>query len=447
MSVKAANFQTSSLARLPQGALVRSVLAAAIQAVEPANAIHQHLRRVGKHLLVADRKYDLTSYSRIACLAIGKAAAAMSAAVAEILGERLTESLVVSKQALLKGEQATSGRFQAIQGGHPVPDANSLQAGEYALQLCRSLSEEDLLICLISGGGSALLTRPADGIVLADMQALTALLLASGARIDEINTLRRHLDLVKGGGIARAAVPAQVISLILSDVVNSPLEAIASGPTAADPSSRQEALDVLAKYNLINKVAPAILQTLKNGAETLKPGDAFLERVQNVLVGDNRLAALAAGAAAQSGGLQVIQLGNDWQGEAREVAVRVCSYLQTDNRRGICWIAGGETTVTLHGKGKGGRNQELALAAVDLLAGLPDVMLVTLATDGEDGPTDAAGAVVTGETHARAHALGLEADNYLGNNDAYHYFEKLGDLLKPGPSGTNVNDLTFMFRF
>ncbi len=447
MSVKAVDFQTSNLEQHPQGQLVRSILAAAIQAVEPANAIYKYMRRVDNHLFVADRSYDLTAYSWIASLAIGKAAPAMSAAVTGMLGEHLTHSLVVSKQTLDRVAQTTDARFQVIQGGHPVPDANSLQAGEAALQLCRSLTEEDLLICLISGGGSALLTRPADGISLAELQAFTTLLLASGARIDEINTLRRHLDLVKGGGIARTAAPAQVISLILSDVVNSPLEAIASGPTAADPSSRQDALDVLTKYNLSAKVSLAITQYLHKGPETLKAGDPLLERVQNVLVGDNRLAALAAGVAAQKGGLQVIQLGNDWQGEARDVAGRLCTYLHANARRGLCWIAGGETTVTLRGIGRGGRNQELALAAVNLLAGQPDVLLVTLATDGEDGPTDAAGAVVSGETQARARALGLEAGVYLENNDAYHYFEALGDLLKPGPSGTNVNDLTCVFRF
>lgn len=440
-------FQTSSLELLPQGDLIRVILAASIQAVEPSTAIHNYLQRVEGSLQVADGIYNLTAHRRIACLGVGKAALAMTKAVSEILGNDLDTGLVVSKHVFSENDKATLSQFQMIQGGHPVPDAKSLQAGDAALQLCSSLTEEDLLICLISGGGSALLTRPAAGISLADMQTLTTLMLASGARIDEINTLRRHLDLVKGGGIARAASPAQVISLILSDVVNSPLEAIASGPTAADPSSRQDALDVLARYRLTHKVTSAILNYLYNGAETLKPADPILASVKNVLVGDNRLAAEAAGLAAQRGGLQVVQLGNDWQGEAREVANRLCDQLESDTRRGVCWVAGGETTVTLRGQGKGGRNQELALAAVDLLAGQPDVVLVTLATDGEDGPTDAAGAVVTGETQARARALGLTAREYLHNNDAYHYFDALGDLLKPGPSGTNVNDLTFVFRF
>ena len=334
MSVNTDDFQANSLDQHPQRWLVRNILASAIQAVEPTNAIHHFMRRVDNHLFVADCNYDLTAYSRIACLAIGKAAPAMSAAVVEILGERLTDGLVVSKQALSDLTTAMPVHFHYIQGGHPVPDANSLLAGDAALKLCRSLREEDLLICLISGGGSALLTRPVDDISLADLQALTALLLASGARIDEINTLRRHLDLVKGGGIVRTAAPAQVISLILSDVVNSPLEAIASGPTAADPSSRPDALDVLVKYGLTEKVSPAILEYLQSGPETLKGGDPLLAGVQNVLVGDNRLAAEAGGATAQNGGLQVMQLGNDWQGEARDVAGRLCANLHTDNRTG-----------------------------------------------------------------------------------------------------------------
>lgn len=445
MSITAANFSASSLEKHTQGDIIREILASAIQAVEPGNAIRHYVRRDGDKLLAADRIYDLSAYSKIVLLAVGKAAAAMSHAMTQLLGDRLTSGMVVTKQSV--SSLLLPDTVQVILGGHPVPNADSLQAGEAALQMCRDLGKDDLLICLISGGGSALLTRPVDGVTLADMQSLTALLLASGARIDEINTLRRQLDLVKGGGIAQAAAPARVLSLILSDVVNSPLEAIASGPTASDPGSSQDALQVLEKYHLSEKVAPGILHALQSAAETLKPGDPIQAGVQNVLVGDNRLAALAAGKVAQQAGLEVIQLGNDWQGEASDVARRLCTFLQEDTRRGVCWVAGGESTVTVHGSGTGGRNQQLALAAVDIIAGLPDVLLVTLATDGEDGPTDAAGAVVSGETQARALEMKMNAADFLENNDAYHYFERIGDLLRPGPSGTNVNDLTFMFRF
>jgi hydroxypyruvate reductase len=310
------------------------------------------------------------------------------------------------------------------------------------------LGKNDLLLCLISGGGSALMTAPHPGLGLEDLQSLTRALLACGARIDEINTLRRHLDQVKGGGLARAAFPAQVVSLILSDVVGNPLEAIASGPTAPDPSPRAEALGVLEKYHLTEKVPAAILRGLESAPETPKPGDGLFERVQNVLVGSNFLAAQAALAQAEVDGLQTTFLGDAWQGEAREVAHTFCDRLKTISKRPICMIAGGETTVTLNqAKGLGGRNQELALAAVEKLAGLENVLLVSLATDGEDGPTRAAGAVVSGETWQRAQESGLQPSEYLGRHDSYHFFERLGDGLQPGPTGTNVNDLTFLFAF
>ncbi|MCX6066017.1 MAG: DUF4147 domain-containing protein, partial [Chloroflexi bacterium] len=271
---------------------------------------------------------------------------------------------------------------------------------------------------------------------------------ACGARIDEINTLRRHLDRLKGGGLARLASPARVVSLILSDVVNSPLEAIASGPTAPDPSTRADALEVLEKYGLQSKVPAAILKVLETAPETPKPGDGLFERVQNVIVGSNLLAAQSALEQAKSAGFEPQLLGNDWQGEAREVARDLCHILKSaTHQRPFCLVAGGETTVTLRGRGRGGRNQELALAAVRELAGLPDVLLVSLATDGEDGPTDAAGAVVSGETLRRGLALNLSPEPFLDENDAYTYFNALGDLLKPGPSGTNVNDLMLLFGF
>ncbi|HSM24556.1 MAG TPA: DUF4147 domain-containing protein, partial [Anaerolineaceae bacterium] len=304
-----------------------------------------------------------------------------------------------------------------------------------------------LVFCLISGGGSALVTAPYDGISLEDMRELTLQLLACGARIDEINTLRRHLDRIKGGGLAKKASPARLVSLILSDVVNSPLEAIASGATAPDPSTLEDVLRIIEKYDLNAKLPSSIIRHLAKKMETPKVGDDLFAKVSNILVGNNELAAQAAAQTAEKFGFKIIDLGNAWQGEAREVSQELVSKIMKTNDQPVCIIAGGETTVTLKGEGKGGRNLELALAAVPLLAGQENVMLVTLATDGEDGPTDAAGAVVTGESFERAKKLGIESQTYLNNNDSYHFFEKLGDLLKPGPTGTNVNDLTFLFRF
>jgi glycerate 2-kinase len=287
------------------------------------------------------------------------------------------------------------------------------------------------------------------GLSLEDMQALTSVLLTCGARIDEINTLRRHLDRVKGGGVARLANGATVVSLILSDVVGNPLEAIASGPTAPDPTTCAEALSILEEYHLEGKVPPAIFHSLTH--ETPKPGDPLFEKVQNVLAGSNLLAAQAALKQAQGEGFHPYLLRTDLQGEARQVAFELATLLRQawqsgdPARRPACIVAGGETTVTLRGDGKGGRNTELALAAVSELAGFPGGMLVTLATDGEDGPTEAAGAVVTGETFRRARALGLDPAVYLERNDSYSFFEALDDLVKIGSTGTNVNDLTFLF--
>jgi hydroxypyruvate reductase len=330
--------------------------------------------------------------------------------------------------------------MEIIESGHPVPNEKSLAAGEAALEFVSKLKEDDLLICLISGGGSALMTAPL--ISLDKMQALTSELLACGARIDEINTLRRHLDRVKGGGIAEAT-NARVLSLILSDVVGNPLEAIASGPTAPDPTTKDDAIQIIRKYEL--SLPASILDALSSGLETPKADNPIFARVRNLIVGDNALAAQAALSQALQENFHTQYLGSHWQGEAREVGVKLAQKLRKINQRPFCMVAGGETTVTIKGNGRGGRNQELALAAVPELEGLADVMLITLATDGEDGPTDAAGAVVTGETNWRANVFGLATSNYLSRNDSYTFFDKLDDLIKIGPSGTNVNDLTFLF--
>ncbi len=369
----------------------------------------------------------------------------MAAAVGELFGDNLTAGLVICKHL----PEQPDLRFVSLPGGHPLPNENSLYAGEQLIAFVRQLAADDLLICLISGGGSALVTSPYPGITLEDMQALTQALLGCGARIDEINTLRRHLDQIKGGGLAKAASPARVISLILSDVVGSPLEAIASGPTAPDPSTVAEAIAVIQRYALADQLPRTIMEKLRAGIETPKPGDALFERVQNVVVGSNELASATALQCAAQLGFEVVSLGNDWQGEARQVAECLVEKLKAQAWHGqpLCLVAGGETTVTLRGSGKGGRNQELALASVPLLAGDEDWMLVTLATDGEDGPTDAAGAVVMQNTLREATHLGLEPAAYLENNDAYSFFDRLHALLKPGPTGTNVNDLTFLFRF
>lgn len=437
------NFSATTLQVHPRGRDIEKILSACIEAVEPGNAVRRFVKCEKNILSINTQIYNLDEFDRVTVLGFGKATEAMSHALLDVLTPHPSRGLLIPKQNFVS---SVSG-FDVSPGGHPVPTEASVMAGDKAFNLVSSLTEKDLLICLISGGGSSLMTSLYRGLQLSDLQALTKLLLACGARVDEINTLRRHLDRVKGGGIAKSANGAWIASLILSDVVGNPLEAIASGPTAPDPSTREDALNILKKYNLVEKVPAAILQVLENSPETPKPNDPLFARVQNVLVGSNSLAAQAGLEMARSLGFHTYFLGDTWQGEAREVAKELCGYFKSDYERPFCLIAGGETTVTLRGHGKGGRNQELALAAAIEMNGLENSMLITLATDGEDGPTDAAGAVVTGKSFQRGERLGANAQAFLSQNDAYSFFESLGDLIKTGPTGTNVNDLVFLFGF
>jgi hydroxypyruvate reductase len=449
MMIAAEQFSTYSLRNHPHGAGIQRILAAAVQAVEPGAAVRKFVQRSGEKLRIGNRDYDLEKFNRILLIGIGKAAPAMTDALHDVLGERISAGLIVTKYRPVDH----SGSLPIFEAGHPIPDERSLFAGEQILSLLEGVEASDLVICLISGGGSALVTCPYPGITLAELQALTAQLLACGARIDEINTLRRQLDRLKGGGLAQAAAPAQLVSLILSDVVGNPLEAIASGPTVADPTTRKDALNILDRYQLRDKVPESILNILAGSPDKLLPEKAGLKNVHNLIVGSNLLAAQAALAQARREGFNTYLMRTDLQGEAREVAHELCNHLRWAWQRAdpvprpACILAGGETTVSLRGDGRGGRNLELALSAVTDLADFPDVMLVTLATDGEDGVTDAAGAVVTGDSFDRAAELGLQPEAYLARNDSYPFFSALEDLLKPGPTGTNVNDLTFLFTF
>ena len=442
-------FLTHTLSHHPRGKTVTGILAAAINSVEPGNAICRFVRRDGEILRVDNRDYSLDKIHKIHILGVGKAAPAMTRALVDLLGHRNLTGLMISKHIDMPPIEG----IEQIQGGHPVPDERSLRAGQKAVDLLKQVSADDLLICLISGGGSALMTAPFPGIGLDEIQTLTAALLQCGARIDEINTIRRHVDQLKGGGVAQLVAPARTVSLILSDVVGNPLEAIASGITAPDPSTCQDALNIISRYGLEKSVSPKILRTLREAPETPKPGDKLFASVQNVLVGSNPQAAQSALEQAALEGFSTHLLQTDLQGEAREVGkslvknLRQILEIKHPVMRPFCLMAGGETTVTVRGNGKGGRNQELALAVVPELADLSNIMLVTLATDGEDGPTDAAGAVVTADTLKWGQKMGLFPQTFLENNDAYHYFNPLGDLLKPGPTGTNVNDLTFIFGF
>ena len=432
------------------------ILGAALAAVDPAAAIRNALNfdPATNQLKVGGQIYDLGYYQRIFVVGAGKAGTPMLQAVAELLGERLTAGIVIVKYAHGPTGDTLPANFKILEAGHPVLDEGGLAATRQMLQLLDNLTERDLVITLISGGGSALLESLVEPITLTDLQTLTQALLRSGATINDLNAVRKHLSAVKGGQLARWAAPATVLSLILSDVVGSPLDVIGSGPTVPDPTTFQQAGQILQKYNL-TEANSNIWQHFQRGlagqiAETPKPGDPLFQRVQNLVIADNRIAALAALDKANQLGFQTMLLSTFVQGEAREVAQVVAAIAREVKTFGqpvaapACLVLGGETTVTIRGEGLGGRNQELALAAALAIEGLSDVMIVTLATDGSDGPTDAVGGFAEGDTVAKARQLGLDPPAFLQHNDSYHFLEKVGNLLKTGPTNTNVNDLTLM---
>lgn len=442
---------------------------AGLEAVEPGAAVRRCLQRAGSRLIVKDsrgsqRSYNLDEFERVWVVGGGKAGAPMAVAVAEVLGERVAGGVVVVKHGHGLPDSTAVGGIEIMEAGHPVPDEAGLRgAGRIADLLYRATSR-DLVVCLISGGGSALMTLPVAGVSLADLQGLTQALLRGGATINEINTIRKHLSQLKGGQLALLASPAPVVSLILSDVVGDPLEVIASGPTVPDPTTFEDAWRLVARYGIEGDVPAAIISHLRAGvkgqaAETPKPGEPIFDRVQNVIVGSNLLATSAAASEAQRLGFDSLFLTTFVEGEAREVG-KVMAGLAKGLLRGetmyppgrplerpACLVLGGETTVTLHGDGKGGRNQELALAAALSLAGWEGILIASLATDGTDGPTDAAGAFVDGDTLVRAGRLGLDAEAYLARNDSYRFFQGLGDLILTGPTKTNVNDMILIFAY
>jgi glycerate 2-kinase len=431
------------------------VLAAALAAVEPGQAVRNALSLHGTTLRIGERAYTLTDVRRALVIGAGKASAPMAAAVEDVLsGAVPVDGLVTVRYGHVAPTRAVTIR----EAGHPVPDAAGVDATK---EIERSLVEaaaEDLVVCVISGGGSALLTLPEAGISLEDLQLTTDALLRSGATINEINTVRKHLDRVKGGGLVGLAAPAPVLTLVLSDVVGNPLDAIASGPTVADSTTWADAAAVLDRFELWDVVPSAVKARLIDGRQgrledTPKPGDPRLESTHTVVVGSNLLACQAAAAEAERQGLRSLVLTTFIEGEAREVGRVMAGLLREVDASGhplprpCCLIAGGETTVTVRGRGAGGRNQELALSAALALHGVPNVLLASIGTDGNDGPTDAAGAWADGSTLERAASLGLNASQALADNDSYAFFNRLGNLIKTGPTNTNVNDIVLLFAF
>ena len=433
--------------KLRQQAL--AIFRAALAAADPTAAILRHVQLRDGALLAGRTRYPLRDVRKIHVVGAGKAGAAMARAV-ERLGlpaEKRGASLVNVKY----GHLAKLHWIELNESGHPVPDAAGVRGAERIAEIATSAGREDLVLCLTSGGASALLPFPAPPVTLEEKQAVTKLLLACGATIHDINAVRKHISCIKGGQLARMAYPARVVALILSDVIGDNLDVIGSGITAPDASTFASAQAVLEKYGIVNEAPASIRERFASGMrgeirETPKHGDPVFAHVQNLIIGSNRLAVDAAAAEARRLGFRTLVLSTQIEGETREIArmhAAIAKEIAQYGRplpRPACVISGGETTVTLHGKGMGGRNQEFVLAAAMEIAGLDQTVVLSGGTDGTDGPTDAAGAIADGKTLA----LGPDAQKYLAENDSYHYFEKLGDLVITGPTTTNVMDVRVM---
>lgn len=433
-------------------ALLPHLIRAALDAVDPARAVQRALKRDGNTLIINGHAYTIAPPSRLFIVGMGKAAARMAAAVHTIAGDLITQGCVITKYGHTNAE---TGRIRVYEAAHPVPDEAGVAATHAMLTMLADTRPDDLVLVLVSGGGSALLVAPAPGLTLADLQQTTNLLLASGATIHELNTVRKHLSAVKGGQLARHAAPASVETLIISDVVGDDLDVIASGPTVPDPTTFADAKAVLERYGLWAHIPPAVRDHLLAGVEghipeTPKPGDPIFERVRNHIIARNADAALAAAAEAQRHGWHAHVLTTFLQGEAREVGRVVAALGQQIVRYDAplaapaCLILGGETTVTLRGTGTGGRNQELALSAALAIEGWPRLLIASFATDGGDGPTDAAGGLVDGNTAAIIRTAGIAPRHALDNNDSYHALRAANALITTGPTGTNVCDLVFV---
>jgi len=411
----------------------RAIWQAALAAGDVAPLVRAHLRVDPRH-------------GRVLVLGCGKASGVMARAAEEVLGDRIAEGFVVVKD----GYTVPLRRVTLAEAGHPVPDERGLVASARLLELARNAHEDDLVLFLVSGGGSALTPAPAPPVTLAEKQEVTRLLLAAGATIGELNAVRKHLSQLKGGQLARAAWPATTLTLALSDVIGDPLDVIASGPTAPDPTTFATALEVLERRRVWVRTPASVLDRLEAGLkgeveETLKPGDRIFTRVTNVVIGNNALISDAAVSAAERLGYRPHFLTRELQGEARQVASEL-----VERARALeppaCLVAGGETTVTVRGRGKGGRCQEFALAAALELRPGDGFTVLAAGTDGTDGPTDAAGAIVDGETVGRGRAAGADPERALDDNDAHRFLRASGDLLVSGPTNTNLLDLYVLLR-
>jgi glycerate 2-kinase len=442
--------------RTNQNRILIDIFNAALAAVDPYYAVRRALKIEGGVLHAAGSAYDLDTFGRIIVVGAGKATARMAMAVEDVVGSRISAGLVIVKQ----GHTAPLRTVKQVEASHPVPDEAGVEGTKRVLEMVRSADERTLVLCLLSGGASALLVAPIDGLTLKEKQEVTTLLLKAGADIGELNTVRKHLSAVKGGRLAKAACPARIVALILSDVIGDRLDVIASGPTTGDGTTFADAMAVIEKYRLKEQVplpVRALLERGMNGREpeTVKSGDLCLPHTRNVIIGGINQALSAAQEKSRQLGFAPEIITAELQGEARDAAhtlaraaIQIRDSLNPGERR--CLLSGGETTVTVRGNGSGGRNQELALAFALDISGSDGITLFSAGTDGTDGPTDAAGAVVDGETVQQARLCGIRPETYLENNDSYTFFLKVDAAAQPkhhvitGPTGTNVMDLQIM---
>ena len=432
---------------------MRSIFNAALEAVDPGLAVRQHLTCDNGWLRSAGHSYRLDEFDRLLVVGGGKAAARMGQAAEDILADRISSGLLVTR----RGYAVPLRRIRLVEAAHPVPDEAGMRAAQEMIALLKGGDERALILCLLSGGASALMVAPAPGVQLADKQAVTDLLLKNGAAIEELNAVRKHLSAIKGGRLAKAAYPAAVLTLILSDVIGDRLDVIASGPTAPDATTFDDAAAVIGKYDLWERLPARAATHLRRGLEgrepeTIKKDDPCFRRVSHVLVGSLSQALDAAAARAEGLGFQTETVTRELQGEARQAALQLAARARHTRNAlppagRLCLLSGGETTVRVRGKGRGGRNQELALAFAIQIAGTKGIVMLSAGTDGVDGPTDAAGAIVDGDTVALGKKLGLDAALFLENNDSYSFFSELdargGDHshVRTGPTGTNVMDI------
>jgi hydroxypyruvate reductase len=436
--------------------MAKSIFSQALSAVDPSKILKDRIRIQGERLSIkmeseSEKVFDLNTFDKIFLVGSGKASNAMAQAIEEIFGDRLTKGVITTKYGHLLPLKKT----KVIEAGHPIPDQKGYQGARKIQRLLKESGPKDLVVFLLSGGGSALLPFPADRIDLEEKQEVTQFLLDCGADIKEINTVRKHISMIKGGWLAKWAYPSTVIGFILSDVVGDQLDVIGSGPTVPDSSTFGEAFEILKKYNLLNEISPSIQNHLQAGKErkieeTPKPGEAIFEKVYNSLIGSNILALFQAKREAESLGFNTVILSSSIEGETREAArfhtavAKEVIFSGNPVPRPACLLSGGETTVTVKGNGLGGRNQEFVLAGALEISGVEKMVILSGGTDGTDGPTEAAGALADHTTVQRAEAMSLNPKAHLENNDAYPFFQKLGDLLITGPTHTNVMDVRIL---